>query len=219
MKMLQANKSISRNYILPAVQADVYLDNQHDPYLEMLSVQLKNPSDTIVLRSKHLYTLGFNPISEARSNRKELAHIVIGNSANILEISDDEDCSEGNFNNLRYQLLGDGGHLAHCFEEGEPLIQRRTWSNYIPSIVSSDFRAGRSTLGGGMSNSSNNGLNNISQSVLEGGTNGIEGGGFGTTISGHMLGAAGVQIPENNLDDLHSSREEDGTLETLDYQD
>ncbi|GJW25033.1 hypothetical protein Tco_0038844 [Tanacetum coccineum] len=32
-------------------------------------------------------------------------------------------------------------------------------------------------------------------------------------ISGHMLGAAGVQIPEDNLDDLHSSREEDGTLE------
>ncbi|GJX06725.1 hypothetical protein Tco_0194657 [Tanacetum coccineum] len=34
-----------------------------------------------------------------------------------------------------------------------------------------------------------------------------------------MLGAAGVQIPENNLDDLHSSREEDGTLETMDPQD
>ncbi|GKB19127.1 hypothetical protein Tco_0853050, partial [Tanacetum coccineum] len=38
-------------------------------------------------------------------------------------------------------------------------------------------------------------------------------------ISGHMLGAAGVQIPEDNLDDLHSSREEDGTLETMDPQD
>ncbi|GKE01117.1 hypothetical protein Tco_1389100, partial [Tanacetum coccineum] len=34
-----------------------------------------------------------------------------------------------------------------------------------------------------------------------------------------MLGAAGVQIPENNLDDLHSSREEDGTSKTLDPQD
>ncbi|GKD06114.1 hypothetical protein Tco_1181088 [Tanacetum coccineum] len=34
-----------------------------------------------------------------------------------------------------------------------------------------------------------------------------------------MLGAAGVQIPENNLDDLHSSREEDGTSETIDPQD
>ncbi|GJX81984.1 hypothetical protein Tco_0331465, partial [Tanacetum coccineum] len=34
-----------------------------------------------------------------------------------------------------------------------------------------------------------------------------------------MLGAAGVQIPENNFDDLHSSREEDGTLETMDPQD
>ncbi|GJV75229.1 hypothetical protein Tco_1506813, partial [Tanacetum coccineum] len=33
-----------------------------------------------------------------------------------------------------------------------------------------------------------------------------------------MLGAAGVQIPENNLDDLHSSREKDGTLETMDPQ-
>ncbi|GJT34280.1 hypothetical protein Tco_0924699 [Tanacetum coccineum] len=30
-----------------------------------------------------------------------------------------------------------------------------------------------------------------------------------------MLGAAGVQIPKNNLDDMHSSREEDGTLETV----
>ncbi|GKF27319.1 hypothetical protein Tco_0083213 [Tanacetum coccineum] len=34
-----------------------------------------------------------------------------------------------------------------------------------------------------------------------------------------MLGAARIQIPENNLDDLHSSREEDGPLETLDPQD
>ncbi|GJY75914.1 hypothetical protein Tco_0481030 [Tanacetum coccineum] len=30
-----------------------------------------------------------------------------------------------------------------------------------------------------------------------------------------MLGAAGVQVPENNLDDLHSSREEDGTSKTV----
>ncbi|GJS31694.1 hypothetical protein Tco_0492314 [Tanacetum coccineum] len=34
-----------------------------------------------------------------------------------------------------------------------------------------------------------------------------------------MLGAAGVQILENNLDNLHSSKEEDGTLETMDPQD
>ncbi|GKG18299.1 hypothetical protein Tco_0372597, partial [Tanacetum coccineum] len=34
-------------------------------------------------------------------------------------------------------------------------------------------------------------------------------------ISGHMLGAARVRIPENNLE----SREEDGTSETLDRQD
>ncbi|GJY17046.1 hypothetical protein Tco_0388537 [Tanacetum coccineum] len=33
-----------------------------------------------------------------------------------------------------------------------------------------------------------------------------------------MLGAAGVQIPESNLDNLHSSREEDGTSETMDPQ-
>nr|GEX11287.1 dolichyl-phosphate beta-glucosyltransferase [Tanacetum cinerariifolium] len=38
-------------------------------------------------------------------------------------------------------------------------------------------------------------------------------------ISDHMLGAAGVQIPENNLDNLHSSREEDGILEFVDPQD
>nr|GEZ93188.1 hypothetical protein [Tanacetum cinerariifolium] len=38
-------------------------------------------------------------------------------------------------------------------------------------------------------------------------------------ISGHILGAAGVQIPENNLDNLHSSREEDEILETVDPQD
>ncbi|GJY19044.1 hypothetical protein Tco_0390535 [Tanacetum coccineum] len=38
-------------------------------------------------------------------------------------------------------------------------------------------------------------------------------------ISGHMLGAAGVQIPEDNLDDLHSLREEDGTSEIMDPQD
>ncbi|GJY65557.1 hypothetical protein Tco_0467795 [Tanacetum coccineum] len=34
-----------------------------------------------------------------------------------------------------------------------------------------------------------------------------------------MLGAAEVQIPEDNLDDLYSSREEDGTSETMDPQD
>ncbi|GKA42106.1 hypothetical protein Tco_0734766, partial [Tanacetum coccineum] len=34
-----------------------------------------------------------------------------------------------------------------------------------------------------------------------------------------MLGATGVQIPKNNLDELHSSREEDGTSETMDPQD
>ncbi|GKF92891.1 hypothetical protein Tco_0279610 [Tanacetum coccineum] len=38
-------------------------------------------------------------------------------------------------------------------------------------------------------------------------------------IFGHMLGAARVQIPKDNLDDLHSSREEDGTLETMDPRD
>nr|GEY02151.1 hypothetical protein [Tanacetum cinerariifolium] len=38
-------------------------------------------------------------------------------------------------------------------------------------------------------------------------------------ISGHVLGAAEVQIPENNLDNLHSSIEKDGTLETVDLQD
>ncbi|GJT67230.1 hypothetical protein Tco_1018710 [Tanacetum coccineum] len=34
-----------------------------------------------------------------------------------------------------------------------------------------------------------------------------------------MLGATGVQILENNLDNLHSLREEDGTSETMDPQD
>ncbi|GKF34740.1 hypothetical protein Tco_0107940, partial [Tanacetum coccineum] len=38
-------------------------------------------------------------------------------------------------------------------------------------------------------------------------------------ISGHMLRADRVQIPQDNLDDLHSSREEDGTLETMDPRD
>ncbi|GKC90611.1 kinase-like domain, phloem protein 2-like protein, partial [Tanacetum coccineum] len=42
---------------------------------------------------------------------------------------------------------------------------------------------------------------------------------MGPAISGHMLRAAGVQISENNLDNLHSSREEDGTSETMDPQD
>nr|GEZ19463.1 hypothetical protein [Tanacetum cinerariifolium] len=38
-------------------------------------------------------------------------------------------------------------------------------------------------------------------------------------ISGHVLGAVRVQIPENNLDNLHSSVVKDGTLETVDPQD
>ncbi|GKG53917.1 hypothetical protein Tco_0555317, partial [Tanacetum coccineum] len=40
-----------------------------------------------------------------------------------------------------------------------------------------------------------------------------------SAISGHMLGAAAIQIPEDNLDDLHSLREEDGTSEIMDPQD
>nr|GFA89298.1 hypothetical protein [Tanacetum cinerariifolium] len=35
-------------------------------------------------------------------------------------------------------------------------------------------------------------------------------------VSGHVLGAAEVQIPENNLDNLHSTVEDDGTLEIVD---
>ncbi|GKG59964.1 hypothetical protein Tco_0609628, partial [Tanacetum coccineum] len=35
-------------------------------------------------------------------------------------------------------------------------------------------------------------------------------------ISGDMLGASRVQIPQNNLDNLKSLREEDGTSEIVD---
>ncbi|GJZ66300.1 hypothetical protein Tco_0622996 [Tanacetum coccineum] len=39
-------------------------------------------------------------------------------------------------------------------------------------------------------------------------------------ISGHVLGESGVQIPQNNLDNLHSIREaEDGATEVLDPED
>ncbi|GKC62301.1 hypothetical protein Tco_1094899, partial [Tanacetum coccineum] len=39
-------------------------------------------------------------------------------------------------------------------------------------------------------------------------------------ISGHVLGAAGVQIPQNNLDNLQSIREEeDGATEVSDPRD
>nr|GEX01052.1 hypothetical protein [Tanacetum cinerariifolium] len=38
-------------------------------------------------------------------------------------------------------------------------------------------------------------------------------------VSGHMLKASRVQILENNLDNLHSRVEEDGTLEIVDPQD
>ncbi|GKF91164.1 hypothetical protein Tco_0274865, partial [Tanacetum coccineum] len=39
-------------------------------------------------------------------------------------------------------------------------------------------------------------------------------------IFGHVLGASGVQIPLNNLDNLHSIKEEeDGATEVLDPRD
>ncbi|GJZ06312.1 hypothetical protein Tco_0540105 [Tanacetum coccineum] len=38
-------------------------------------------------------------------------------------------------------------------------------------------------------------------------------------ISSHMLGASRVQIPQNNLENLQSLREEDGTSEIVDPQD
>ncbi|GKC95453.1 hypothetical protein Tco_1160895 [Tanacetum coccineum] len=38
-------------------------------------------------------------------------------------------------------------------------------------------------------------------------------------VSYHMLGESEVQIPENNLDNLKSTREEDGTSKALDPQD
>ncbi|GJS71162.1 hypothetical protein Tco_0704003 [Tanacetum coccineum] len=38
-------------------------------------------------------------------------------------------------------------------------------------------------------------------------------------ISGHMLGASGVQIPQNNLYNMQSLREEDGTSKLVDPPD
>nr|GEU95298.1 hypothetical protein [Tanacetum cinerariifolium] len=38
-------------------------------------------------------------------------------------------------------------------------------------------------------------------------------------VSDHMLGASRVKIPQNNLDNLQSKREEDGTLEIVDLLD
>ncbi|GJV67784.1 hypothetical protein Tco_1483293 [Tanacetum coccineum] len=38
-------------------------------------------------------------------------------------------------------------------------------------------------------------------------------------ISSHVLGASGVQIPQNNLDNLRSTEEEDGATEILDARD
>ncbi|GKD13994.1 hypothetical protein Tco_1198401 [Tanacetum coccineum] len=38
-------------------------------------------------------------------------------------------------------------------------------------------------------------------------------------ISSHVLGASGVQIPQNNLDNLRSIEEEDGATEILDPRD
>nr|GFB97981.1 hypothetical protein [Tanacetum cinerariifolium] len=38
-------------------------------------------------------------------------------------------------------------------------------------------------------------------------------------VFGHVLGASKVEIPETNLDNLHSTVEEDGTLEIMDPQD
>ncbi|GJS72861.1 hypothetical protein Tco_0705702 [Tanacetum coccineum] len=37
-------------------------------------------------------------------------------------------------------------------------------------------------------------------------------------VFGHLLGASGVQIPKNNLDNLKLTREVDGEFETLDPQ-
>nr|GFB89842.1 hypothetical protein [Tanacetum cinerariifolium] len=38
-------------------------------------------------------------------------------------------------------------------------------------------------------------------------------------ISSHVLGASGVQIPQDNLDNLRSTEEEDGATGVLDPQD
>ncbi|GKC82436.1 hypothetical protein Tco_1138153 [Tanacetum coccineum] len=38
-------------------------------------------------------------------------------------------------------------------------------------------------------------------------------------IYSHVLGASGVQIPQNNLDNLRSTKEEDGATEVLDPRD
>ncbi|GJR92929.1 hypothetical protein Tco_0265103, partial [Tanacetum coccineum] len=37
-------------------------------------------------------------------------------------------------------------------------------------------------------------------------------------VSRHMLGASGVQIPENNMDNLKLTKEEDGEFEIVDPQ-
>nr|GEW24385.1 hypothetical protein [Tanacetum cinerariifolium] len=63
-------------------------------------------------------------------------------------------------------------------EEGEPVDAAGSGAT-TSAIRAMNLGAGRSTLGGGVSNSSNSSVNKISQSVLKGGTYGVKGGGFG----------------------------------------
>ncbi|GJW86103.1 hypothetical protein Tco_0159248 [Tanacetum coccineum] len=79
-----------------------------------------------------------------------------------------------------YELLGDGASWLTVVEEGE-LVDTVGSGATTLAIGAMTLGAGRSTLDGGLNNSSNSGLNKRCHSVLEGGTNSIEGVGFGTS--------------------------------------
>nr|GEX83009.1 hypothetical protein [Tanacetum cinerariifolium] len=106
------------------------------------------------------------------------------------------------------QHLGRDSLLQHLVEVGEPVdAAGYRATTLVIDAMTEGVR--RSTLGGGESFHDVRVLNYcVKKSLLE-----------LKEIFGHMLGAARVQIPKNNLDDIHSSREEDGTSKTIDLKD
>nr|GEW47820.1 reverse transcriptase domain-containing protein [Tanacetum cinerariifolium] len=124
--------------------------------------------------------------------------------------------------------------LIPTLEEGE-LVDSACTGGITSAIGAITSGAGGSTLGGGVSNSSNSGVISLSAGPELLYSEAIAVSSSKSTwmvsairlkflyevdelraVSSHMLG---FQIPENNLDNLHSTIEEDITLEVVDPQD
>nr|GEV91267.1 hypothetical protein [Tanacetum cinerariifolium] len=119
---------------------------------------------------------------------------------------------------MSYHARGIGASWSTVVKEGE-LVNAASTGVTISTIRAMTLGAGRSTQGGGLSLWDFFLILPIAQAKHRCTQKFINKFGDLREISSNMLGVVRVQIPENNLDNLHLAREEDGTSKTMVPQD